>query len=84
MILYSHGFLDVVLSDNLSRTVHVPLQTSDQLPADYILPEAMSDLTPNIPNLYSLLEINALKVKQSSKCTCRPKLRQSCSECRSP
>lgn len=32
---YPHGFLDVVLPDHLSRTVHVPLEASDQLPADY-------------------------------------------------
>lgn len=35
MILYPHGFLDVVLSDDLSRAVHVPLQTADQLSAVY-------------------------------------------------
>lgn len=32
---YPHGFLDVVLPDHLSRTVHVPLEASDQLPAGH-------------------------------------------------
>lgn len=31
---YPHGLLDVVLSDDLGRAVHVPLQTSDQFPAE--------------------------------------------------
>lgn len=34
LILYPHGFLDVVLPDDLSRAVHVPLQTSNQLSAE--------------------------------------------------
>lgn len=33
-ILYPHGFLYVVLSDDLSRAVHVPLQTSYQFSVD--------------------------------------------------
>lgn len=34
MILYPHRFLYVVLSDYLSRAVHVPLQASNQFSAD--------------------------------------------------
>ena len=79
VVLYPHGFLDVVLSDDLSRAVHVPLQTSNQLPA-----ETMAvNITRNGAGVYSNCHVYR---DESSRCcrTCMPKLRQSGFGCRRP
>lgn len=80
LISYPHGFLDVVLSDDLSRAIHVPLQTSNQLSAKI----TRLNITCNYVGIY-IFKITRLAWKNWVKCcTCMLKLQQSGFGCRSP
>lgn len=66
VILYPHGFLDVVLPDDLGRAVHVPLQTSNQLSAGLKWQETISSVRNLNADFYICFEY--VQWKELSKC----------------
>lgn len=64
-VRYPHGFLDVVLPNQLCRAVHVPLQTADELPGERAVPG-----TTLIQECFQPRTKKIKKTKQTEKSKC--------------